>query len=114
MKTPTRAKNTADALRLELGAKNAEVAAARKQQDLLKAKLADIESRLAASNKTLKARFAKFGIQISENPSKKEIESALVVAEGFSIRAKQLAEAQAASLGFAPITDEELNACVGS
>jgi uncharacterized protein YigA (DUF484 family) len=100
MKTPTRAKNSADALRLELGAKNAEIAAARKQQAQLKAKLADIKSKLAASNKQLKARFAKFGIQISENPSKEEIESALVVAEGYNIRAQQIAEEQAASLGF--------------
>jgi hypothetical protein len=100
MKSPTKPKNSADALRLELGAKTAEVAAARKQQELLKAKIADIKSRLAASNKTLKARFAKFGIQISENPSKEEIESALVVAEGYNIRAQQIAEEQASALGF--------------
>ena len=100
MKSPTKPKNSADALRLELGAKNAEIAAARKQQAQLKAKLADIKSKLAASNKQLKARFAKFGIQISENPSKEEIEAALTVAEGFSIRAQQIAEEQAAALGF--------------
>jgi hypothetical protein len=100
MKTPTRAKNSADALRLELGAKNAEVDAARKQQAQLKAKLADIKSRLAASNKQLKARFKRFGIEISDDPTREEIEAALTVAEGFSIRAQQIAEEQAAALGF--------------
>jgi hypothetical protein len=34
--------------------------------------------------------------------------------DGYQTRQKQIAQAQAASLGFARITDEELNACVGS
>jgi hypothetical protein len=113
MKSPTKAKNSADALRLELGAKTAEVAAAKKQQELLKAKIADIKSKLAASNKTLKARFKRFGIELSNEPSKQEIEAALTVVEGYSIRAQQIAEEQAVALGFPRITDAELNACVG-
>jgi len=100
MKSPTKPKNTGDALRLQLGAKNAEIAAAKKQQTQLKAKLADIQSRLAASNKQLKARFKRFGIEISDDPTREEIEAALTVAEGFSIRAQQIAEEQAAALGF--------------
>jgi ribose 5-phosphate isomerase RpiB len=112
MKTFIRPKNS-DAQLLALGAKNAEIATAKKQIADLRAKVADLKNRIAKSNKTLAARFAKFGIEISDDPTREEIEAALVVGEGYAVKAKQLAEAQACALGFQRITDEELDACVG-
>lgn len=110
MKPSIKAKNSSDALRLQLGAKTAENDAAKRQIATLKAKLEAIEKRIADNNKNLVARFAKFGIAISENPSKAEIEAALVVAEGYAIKTKQLAESMAASMGFTPVTDGQLKA----
>jgi hypothetical protein len=59
----------------------------------------------------LKASFARIGFRLSDDPSAQELEAGKAYLDGYAVKAKQLAEAQAASLGFAHITDAELDAC---
>jgi hypothetical protein len=99
------------ALQIALGAKQAEVDAALKLQGKLKAQVAALEKKVKASASSLKASFQRIGFNLSDDPSPEQLESARAFLDGYAVKAKQLAQAQAASLGFAPITDEELDAC---
>jgi hypothetical protein len=101
------------ALQIALGAKQAEVDAALKLQGKLKAQVSALEKKAKDSAASLKASFARIGYALSDDPSPEQLEAARAYLDGYGIRAKQLAQAQAASLGFEPITDAELNACVG-
>jgi hypothetical protein len=102
------------ALQIALGAKTAELHAALKHQDQLKAKKSALEKKVKASASSLKASFQRIGFAMSDDPSAQELEDGKSYLDGYQTRQKQIAQAQAASLGFARITDEELNACVGS
>ena len=101
------------ALQIALGAKQAEVDAALKLQGKLKAQVAALEKKAKDSAASLKASFARIGFRLSDDPSAQELEAGKAYFDGYAVRQKQIAEAQACALGFPRITDEELNACVG-
>jgi hypothetical protein len=87
---------------IALGAKQAEINAALKQMELLKAKVKGAEDRIQASAKKIKATFAKYGFTVSDSPTPEEIENGLACMEAFNIRTEQLANQQVAALGFGP------------
>jgi hypothetical protein len=107
------------ALSIKLGAQAAElkhlngIIAELKQRKLaLEAKVKSLEG--GSQNSSLQTRLAALGCSWDGKLSRESLDQVHAFLEGFSIKLQQLAEAQAASLGFAHITDAELNACVGS
>ena len=87
---------------IALGAKAAEVANAKKQVELMKAKVGALESRIRDSAASIKKSFAKFGVTLPDNPSKEDLDLAFAFVESYNTRTQQLADKQVASLGFTP------------
>ncbi len=91
---------------LALGAKRAELAAAIKTMDTLKAKLETGQRELREGWKNAAARLKKLGADLPLGadgiPTDADIERALAEAEGFAIKTKQLADAQVMACGFDP------------
>jgi hypothetical protein len=90
------------ALQIEAGAKTAELHAALKYQDELKAKNSALEKRVKAAAASLKASYARIGFKMSDDPSAEELESAKAYLDGYRTKQKQLVDAQVAALGFGP------------
>jgi hypothetical protein len=87
---------------IALGAKQAEINAALKQMELLKAKVKGAEDRIQASAKKIKKSFASFGVTLPDNPSKEDLDLAFAYVESYNVKTQQLADAQVAALGFGP------------
>ncbi len=96
---------------LALGAKKAELAAAIKERDALKAKLETGKRELRAGWKNLAARLKKMDVDLplgaDGEPTPADIERALAEAEGFNIRTRQLADQQVMACGFTPESARE-------
>ena len=90
------------ALSIQLGAKQAEIHAALKQIELLKAQVKGAEDRIKASAKKIKTTFAKYGFTVSDSPTPEEMENGLACIEGFNVRSEQLADKMVSSMGFTP------------
>ena len=90
------------AIAIELGAKAAELHAAQKQIELLKAKLAALQKQTKTSATSLKAAFARIGFRMSDDPSVEELEAGKAYLDGYRIRQNQIVDQMVASLGFTP------------
>jgi hypothetical protein len=87
---------------IALGAKAAELHAALKQMDALKAKVKGAEDRIQASAKKIKKSFASFGVTLPDDFGKEDLDLAFAFVESYNVRTQQIADQQVASLGFTP------------
>ncbi len=106
------------ALSIKLGAQAAElkhlnsiIAELKQRKAALESKVKSLEG--GSQNSSLQTRLAALGCSWDGNLSRESLDQVHAFLEGFNVRSKQIAEAQACALGFQRITDEELNACVG-
>ena len=88
------------ALQIELGAKQAELHAAQKYRDQLKAKVAALEKKVKTTNANLKASYGRIGFTMSDNPSAEELEAGRAFLDGYSVKQRQLVDQQLAACGF--------------
>ncbi len=95
------------ALSIELGAKAAEVANAKKQVEVLKAKLQGIKDNIKDLDAKLKKSFAKFGVSLPDDFTKEDLDLAFAYVEAYNVKTEQLANQQVASLGFTPESERK-------
>lgn len=98
------------ALSIQLGTKQAEIHAALKQIELLKAQVKGVEDHIKASAKKIKSAFARYGLTVSDSPTPEEVESGLACIEGYNVRAEQLADKMVSSMGFTPQSQRKRSA----
>jgi hypothetical protein len=98
------------ATQIALGAKTAELHAALKYQDELKAKKSALEKRVKAAAASLKASYARIGFAMSDDPSAEELEAGRAYLDGYRTRQKQIVDNMVASMGFTPESERKRDA----
>lgn len=98
------------ALSIALGAKAAEVAAAKKQVELMRGKVDALQKRIKDNAAKIKKSFASFGITLPDDFGKEDLDLAFAYVESFNIKTQQIADQQVASLGFTPESERERDA----
>ena len=87
---------------IELGAKAAEVANAKKQVEATRSQVKALEKRIQDNAAKLKKSFASFGVSLPDDFTKEDLDLAFSFVEAYNVKTQQLADAQVAALGFGP------------
>ena len=95
---------------IALGAKAAEVAAAKKMVEATRAQVTALEKRIKDNAAKLKKSFAKFGVTLPDDFTKADLDLAFAFVEAYNVKTEQLANQQVASLGFTPESERKRDA----